>query len=215
MDPQIKRAIVIEACARAAHEVNRAYCLALRDESQVSWETAPAWVRESALAGVRGALGCGATPEQTHEAWCAHKRAEGWVHGPVKDGEAKTHPCLVPYAELPEAQKRKDGLYLLVVQIMAAVLDGMPLILIQPAPALAADPVQMRPGVLYAALTTARRRTPTGGVDFAANALTFRAANDAEALGHANVDALSHWPVVDGWTDHAAKIRPAESEAPR
>src|SRR5438105_262770 len=38
---------VVEACARAAHEVNRAYCLALGDASQVAWEDAPEWQRSS------------------------------------------------------------------------------------------------------------------------------------------------------------------------
>ena len=32
---------IIEACARAAHEANRAYCLALGDTSQPSWDDAP------------------------------------------------------------------------------------------------------------------------------------------------------------------------------
>lgn len=113
---------VVEACARAAHEANRAYCLALGDDSQAPWETAPEWVRESSRAGVRVALG-GATPAAQHEAWCAHKRADGWVHGLVKDAGLKTHPCLLPYAELPEAQRRKDALYQDVVRAMAQALQ--------------------------------------------------------------------------------------------
>ena len=31
----------IEACARAAHEANRAYCIAIGDTSQPSWDDAP------------------------------------------------------------------------------------------------------------------------------------------------------------------------------
>lgn len=34
---------VIEACAHAAHEANRAYCAAIGDLSQVAWECAPEW----------------------------------------------------------------------------------------------------------------------------------------------------------------------------
>lgn len=44
----------------------------------------------------------------THANWCDHKLKEGWTYGLVKDSEDKTHPCLVQYAELPEAQKKKD-----------------------------------------------------------------------------------------------------------
>ena len=39
--------------ARVAHEVNRAYCEALGDFSQPSWEEAERWQRKSAYAGVR------------------------------------------------------------------------------------------------------------------------------------------------------------------
>jgi len=105
---------LIEACARAAHECNRAFCLATGDTSQPPWEDAPEWQRSSALAGVRGAL-YGATPEQSHEGWLAEKRATGWVYGPTKDPAAKTHPCMVPYDDLPVAQRMKDHLFLAVV----------------------------------------------------------------------------------------------------
>lgn len=112
---------ILEACARSAHDVNRAYCLALGDASQVSWDEAPDWQKESARAGVEGALR-GNTPEQSHEAWFAHKQREGWVLGPVKDPVTKEHPCLVPYAELPPAQRFKDHLFVTTVRQMAEVL---------------------------------------------------------------------------------------------
>jgi hypothetical protein len=112
---------IIEACARAAHEANLAYCYAIGDTSQLPWEVAPGWQKDSARKGVRVAL-AGATPEQSHESWLAEKRATGWVYGPVKDVEKKEHPCMVPYAELPEAQRRKDALYLSVVRATAEAL---------------------------------------------------------------------------------------------
>lgn len=96
--------------ARVAHEVNRAYCQAIGDDSQVPWDEAPDWQRNSAMKGVVAANN-GATPEQLHESWCAQKRREGWKHGPVKDPEAKTHPCLVPYEQLPAEQRIKDHLF--------------------------------------------------------------------------------------------------------
>ena len=34
---------VAEACARASHEANRAYCLAIGDASLAPWEQAPDW----------------------------------------------------------------------------------------------------------------------------------------------------------------------------
>lgn len=111
----------IEAAAQAAHEVNRAYCAALGDFSQPSWEAAPDWQKESARKGVAGAL-AGNTPEQSHEGWLKEKFATGWTYGPMKDPAKKEHPCMVPYADLPPEQKAKDTLYLTVVRGVAAAL---------------------------------------------------------------------------------------------
>lgn len=46
--------------------------------------------------------------ENTHDNWAAQRLAEGWTLGPKRDDEAKTHPCLVAYAELPESEKEYD-----------------------------------------------------------------------------------------------------------
>lgn len=116
-------AVIVEACARAAHEANRVYCLAIGDDSQPPWETAPDWQRDSARKGVEGALS-GNTPEQSHESWLAEKVATGWTYGPVKDPQLKTHPCMVPYGLLPPKQRAKDELFLSVVRAMAKALEA-------------------------------------------------------------------------------------------
>lgn len=46
--------------------------------------------------------------KNVHEVWAASRLQEGWSYGPVKDSEAKTTPCLVPYEELPETEKDYD-----------------------------------------------------------------------------------------------------------
>jgi hypothetical protein len=117
-----KEARIVLACARAAHEVNRAYCIAIGDTSQPPWENAPAWQRESAINGVKGAL-AGATPEQSHESWLQEKAATGWKFGLVKDPEKKEHPCFVPYSLLPKEQRQKDVLFTTTVRSVAAALD--------------------------------------------------------------------------------------------
>jgi hypothetical protein len=102
--------------ARVCHEANRAYCFGIGDESQVPWLNAPQWQKDSAIVGVTKAI-AGATPQQLHESWLAQKVADGWVYGQTKNADAKppTHPCMVPYAELPEEQQRKDALFQAVV----------------------------------------------------------------------------------------------------
>lgn len=112
---------VIDACARAAHEVNRAYCLSTGDTSQPSWDDAPDWQKSSARNGVAGVL-AGNGPEQSHESWLAEKAATGWKYGPIKDPEKKEHPCFVPYADLPADQRAKDDLYVSTVRAMLTAL---------------------------------------------------------------------------------------------
>jgi hypothetical protein len=124
MSIKLKQSTVMEACARAAHEANRAYCLALGDLSQPSWEDAPDWQKASAINGVAGAL-AGNTPEQSHESWLKEKRETGWKYGKVKDPDKKEHPCFVPYGELPLFQRAKDHLYLATVCSVAKALTEM------------------------------------------------------------------------------------------
>lgn len=107
------------AIAEVCHEANRALCATQGDFTQQPWNDAADWQRDSALKGVRFTLdNPGATPEAQHEAWVRDKTADGWTFGPVKDAEAKTHPCIVPYQELPAAQRAKDALFLAIVRAL-------------------------------------------------------------------------------------------------
>lgn len=105
--------------ARVCHEANRALQLVASDPApSPEWDNAPEWQRESAIEGVREAQ-AGATPEELHESWCAFKTDDGWTYGETKDSAAKTHPCLVAYAELPGEQRRKDAVFQAVVAALS------------------------------------------------------------------------------------------------
>lgn len=112
--------------ARAAHEINCAYCAALGDSSQLAWEDAPKWQKDSALVGVDMHLANPeASPEDSHASWLAQKTADGWKFGPVKDADKKEHPCFLPYAELPVEQKAKDYLFRAVVHTLKDAPDAV------------------------------------------------------------------------------------------
>lgn len=46
--------------------------------------------------------------ENVHEHWSVGRIREGWVYGPQRDDGKKTHPCLVPYDQLPDSEKEYD-----------------------------------------------------------------------------------------------------------
>lgn len=102
----------VEDVAEACHNINRAYCQAIGDDSQPTWADAPEWQKSSAINGVKFHLeNPNASPSASHDSWLAQKVAEGWVYGEVKDAEKKTHPCCVTYDDLPKEQKAKDYLF--------------------------------------------------------------------------------------------------------
>jgi len=55
-----------------------------------------------------------------HDVWAQKRIADGWRLGPARDDAAKTHPCLVPYAELPESEKDYDRV--LVEQVLRGAI---------------------------------------------------------------------------------------------
>lgn len=111
----------ILAIAAVCHAANEEYCRNLGDFSQPSWDEAPDWQRSSAISGVQFHL---ANPEAgdsaSHDNWMAQKIADGWVYGEVKDPEASppTHPCIVPFDELPPEQQGKDRLFRAIVHAL-------------------------------------------------------------------------------------------------
>lgn len=106
----------IEGIARVCHEANKAYCHGIDDDSQLHWDDAPQWQRDSAINGVKFHFqNPDATPQSSHENWLKEKIESGWTYGDTKDVENKKHPCIAPYNELPIAQRVKDLLFKAVI----------------------------------------------------------------------------------------------------
>jgi len=99
--------------ARVCHEANRAFCATLGDMTQMEWDKAPMWQKQSALNGVYAHL-CHKgpmPPGESHRLWMEEKTRKGWIFGEEKDPEKKTHPCMVPFEQLPIEQQMKDHLF--------------------------------------------------------------------------------------------------------
>ena len=46
--------------------------------------------------------------ENAHEIWALNRKTDGWTYGPKRDDTLKQTPDMVPYAKLPESEKRYD-----------------------------------------------------------------------------------------------------------
>lgn len=116
MEPTI---ISTYAIARVCHEANRALCMTQNDASQPSWEDAPDWQKNSALAGVKFHFeNPDAEASASHDNWREDKVADGWTWGPAKDPDKKQHPCMVAFDELPIQQRLKDYLFKSIVHAL-------------------------------------------------------------------------------------------------
>ena len=101
-----------EDIARVCHQLNKAYCESIGDSSQLDWELSPEWQKESALLGVTFHINnSDAGDSASHDSWMKQKVDDGWVYGDIKNPDAKTHPCIVPFDDLPMEQQIKDKLF--------------------------------------------------------------------------------------------------------
>lgn len=46
--------------------------------------------------------------KNVHEVWAATRIKQGWTYGPQRSDDKKTHPCLIPYEDLPEEEREYD-----------------------------------------------------------------------------------------------------------
>ena len=112
--------ISIEWVAMVCHQANIAAQVVNGEEPSPRWVWMRPEIKESTREGIRKAM-AGSTPEELHTSWSQSRLDAGWVYGEEKDEAIMTHPCLVPYSELPEAQRVKDTLMLEVVAMMQKV----------------------------------------------------------------------------------------------
>ena len=116
--------MTITDIAKVCHEINKAYCESIGDDSQPLWENAPQWQKGSAIQGVIFHINNpNANPSDSHNKWLEQKIKDGWKWGSIKDSDKKLHPCFLPYEMLPIEQKSKDFIFLQVVHSLKQFLN--------------------------------------------------------------------------------------------
>ncbi len=49
-----------------------------------------------------------AIAENAHDVWAVERQAQGWTYGEQRDDNKKETPCMVPYSQLPDSEKKFD-----------------------------------------------------------------------------------------------------------
>lgn len=57
------------------------------------------------------------SPEELHGSWMQAYFLMGWVYGDVYDRDKRTHPDLVPYADLNKLEQDKDAVFVALCEI--------------------------------------------------------------------------------------------------
>ena len=57
------------------------------------------------------------SPEELHGGWMQAYIEMGWTYGETYDRDAKTHPDLVPYADLQKQEQDKDAVFIALCEI--------------------------------------------------------------------------------------------------
>lgn len=92
---------VVEALNRTSHETTLPTPAAAPDEPAAAVGGTPSLPPELLPLVERMA-------ENVHLQWMQNRLDQGWTYGPERNDTLKTHPCLIPYADLPEEEKQYD-----------------------------------------------------------------------------------------------------------
>lgn len=118
MRDEKKMEIIAEIC----HEINRAYCFATGDASQIPWPECSEEQKDIVIDGVRYHMTHPeVSPSESHNNWLEKMEADGWVRGDEKNEEKKEHPGMVPFKDLPVAHKVKDYIF---TQVILSLTTG-------------------------------------------------------------------------------------------
>jgi hypothetical protein len=115
----------IRSIAAIAYEANRNLSVAQGDASHAPWAMLYSPIRERYVGAVQWVIdnpeASGATQ---HDAWCRSRIADGWIYGAELNRDAKIHPLLRPYDELPPEARAKDMLWKTIVLALKDIPDG-------------------------------------------------------------------------------------------
>ncbi len=107
--------ITTRQIAKICHAAIQAIRVEIGEEKLPDWENLDVGICASLEVGVNLALNDlrdgAVNPMSLHESWTRARVESGWVLGETIDHDKKTHPFLVPWPILPDAQKMKGYVF--------------------------------------------------------------------------------------------------------
>lgn len=97
---------VIVMAARAAHSAMRCVSEIYGGKKMPDWDHTFTWYRASLTRHIEYVIYHNWTARKCHDCWVRRMLKRGWTLG-EKDWEAKTHPYLIKFDELPEVEQVK------------------------------------------------------------------------------------------------------------
>jgi hypothetical protein len=88
----------------------------LAPDSVTRWEDLPEVLQQVQVERIRSVIGVTSVPDM-HDRWCKAMADNGWRHGERGDIDCarKVHPRMLPWAELPPAERLKVRLVPMIV----------------------------------------------------------------------------------------------------
>lgn len=112
----------IHIIAEVCHNAVRAWIQHHGDPTYPTWLLSPGYMKQANIQSVRFIIdNPDSTLQEIHDNWCTNKAKHGWKYGEVKNSVRKTHPCLVPYEDLPLKEKAKNSLFKGIVLSLSAL----------------------------------------------------------------------------------------------
>jgi len=111
----------IQKIAEVCHAAHQSYRGLINETPQDKWDNLKPERQAKLVQAVYRVINHpDITQQAQHGEWVKCIVKYGWKYGEVYDEGKKEHPCILPYSLLPENQKKKDALFLAIVNALMA-----------------------------------------------------------------------------------------------
>lgn len=109
----------IQQIAQLCHESGRLFSKIIGAEAPPDWESLTPDEKAEIIALVDYRIENTNAPfSAQHAKWKDNKIAAGWKFGKIFNEDKKTHPCIIPYDELPINTRRADAIAVAIINAM-------------------------------------------------------------------------------------------------